>query len=367
MFGNDIIPINYELGTELNIKLLFDTHYILYKNNNFVVNLNSINIINFINLSKWLELIKNRNSFSLIILNRFYKLPYNIITTMTDKYNLSDIIDKIIIPYHNTIKKNIILDEMDFRKDLDNSNIDEDFHNNCYANLHEYIDGMNKVDYGLIRTERSYDISTNQHQTLYNYIVYSAYNNTEDEFNRPFKIFFTDLKIANINYVKLTQNTNVEQYLQILISLSQIFFYNFDLYSPISLFHYSDMVAPSIDMILQFISSNNMETIEMNCYKNILLQNENSNYFNPISHHLFITPYLLDSNYTDCIKDIKHIDSLLNVINKIIPGIWYKENELFILKNIDPYKFISICNEMILLYQNNVINNIFKDSNNLIY
>ena len=45
MFGNDIIPPNYELGTELNLILLFETHYILYNNCDFVVTLNNINII----------------------------------------------------------------------------------------------------------------------------------------------------------------------------------------------------------------------------------------------------------------------------------------------------------------------------------
>ena len=64
MFGNDIIPPNYELGTELNLILLFETHYILYNNCDFVVTLNNINIINFNNLAKWLKAIRSRHLVS---------------------------------------------------------------------------------------------------------------------------------------------------------------------------------------------------------------------------------------------------------------------------------------------------------------
>ncbi len=49
-----------------------------------------------------------------------------------------------------------------------------------------------------------------------------------------------------------------------------------------------------------------------------------------------------------------------------MPGIWYKTNEPFILKKIDPIQFIKLCNDMISLYQNKIINNIFKNSSNLL-
>ena len=96
LFGNDIIPPSYELGAELTIKQLFETHYSLYIESSFIINLNNINIMNFINLAKWLENIKKTNSFSIIILNRFYKMNYNNILQLVDKYkNLSEI-SKII-------------------------------------------------------------------------------------------------------------------------------------------------------------------------------------------------------------------------------------------------------------------------------
>jgi hypothetical protein len=361
MFGNDIIPPNYELGTELNLKILFETHYSLY--NNFIININSPIIINFINLAKWLRAIKAYNSFSIIILNRFYKLPYNFITSITKKYNINDTIDKVLIPFHiyqYTSESSDFSDSMDFRKNLTSSNIYTPISD---IDLSQYIDILNPNDYGLIRSSRNFELDSNPYQSLYNYTILTGSNETEDEFNRPYKIFFNNLREAETKYVELTKDFDTEEYLKLLVYISQIFFYNFDLYNPYSLFSYGDMIAPSIDMMIDFIESNDMNQIQAECYKSFSNKNP---YFNYISHHLFITPYLLEGNYLDCIKDIDYIESLLNVINTNIHGIWYKENVPFSLKKIDPIIFITLCNNMIKLYQDKIINIIFKNSSNLL-
>ena len=372
MFGNDIIPPNYELGTELNLILLFETHYILYNNCDFVVTLNNINIINFNNLAKWLKAIRSRRSFSIITLNRFYKLPYSFIINVTKKFNIIEMVDNVLIPFHNKQYKLDMKEysemessshKVDFRSNLCENSSSESINTYFTEDMNEYINILNANDYGLIRIERSYEININPYQTLYNNIIILAANTTENEFNRPYKIFFNNIKDSIQDYVKLTEKCDTKEYLQLLIYMSQIFFYNFDLYSPCSLFNYSDMVAPSIDMILQFIDTYNMNNIQTECYNQLL---EKEVYFNYISHHLFITPYLLDSNYSNSIKEIVHIESLLNVINNCIPGIWYKKTELFILKKIDPIYFINLCNNMITLYQDKIINSIFKNSSNLL-
>ena len=361
MFGNDIIPPSYELGTELNLKLLFETHYILYQTNSFIINVNSINIINFTNLSKWLKLIKERNSFSIIILNRFYKLPYNIIINLTEKYDISNIINMVLIPYHIKMIENKTIESTDFRATLKSDII----YNNMLKDSHieDYIDIMNSKDYGLIRVDKNFDIESNPYQTLYNYIANIAYN-TEHEFNRPPKIFFDNLMDATKEYKEISKSSNTKQYLELLISLCHIFFHNFDLYTPYSLFHYSENIAPSIDMIIDFIDNNNVNDMMESCYNK---SKTTEKYFNPISHHLFITPYLLESKYLDSIKNIEYINSLLNVVSTNIPGIWYVENETFILKKFDPIEIITLSNSMIRLYQDKIINNIFKSSDNLLY
>ena len=192
MFGNDIIPSSYELGTELNLKILFETHYDLYKKENFIIVINNKCIINFINLSKWLISIKNRNSFSLIILSRFYKLPYNLITCMTEKHNLIGVVDKVIVPYCiKSLENTNSLDECDFRKKL-KSNIP--YINEPYdINLCDYLD-MNSDDFGFILSNRGYDITNNSYQTLYNKTINTANINTVNECNMQFKKFFTNIK-----------------------------------------------------------------------------------------------------------------------------------------------------------------------------
>ena len=49
------MPPSYELGTELTLKQIFETHYILYNKNEFIINLNNINVVNFKNYSYFSE------------------------------------------------------------------------------------------------------------------------------------------------------------------------------------------------------------------------------------------------------------------------------------------------------------------------
>ena len=45
------MPPSYEIGPELSLKTIYECHYVLYKESNFVVNLNNECVINFNNLS----------------------------------------------------------------------------------------------------------------------------------------------------------------------------------------------------------------------------------------------------------------------------------------------------------------------------
>ncbi len=299
LFENDIMPSSYELGTELSLKLIFETHYDLYINLNFVINLNNINVINFNNLSKWLLNIKQSNSFSTIIVNRFYKTSNN---------------------------HEIKLDNM--------------------LNLQSY--------------DKGFYIEKNSFQSLYNYIVYKSENSNENIFKN-----IESIDECYNKYIKLVENYNIEQYVNLYISLNHIFFNDFNLYTPYNTLYYNDNIAPSIDMIINFIKSNDMITIQEKCFNNFKLFNSN-NYFNPISHHLFITPYLLENDiYTSFNLDIdeKYIKSFLNVIGTNIKGIWYEEGCDFNIKNINPYIFINLCNKMIKFYKNTFINKLYVDNN----
>jgi len=317
LFGNDIIPISYELGPELSLKQIFETHYSLYSNSQSIINLNNMNIINFTNLAKWLYNIKSSNSLSVIILNRFYKMNYNNILLLVEKHKTLNEISK---------------------------NINDD----------------------LIIQNKSFYIENNTYQTLYNYIMFEAENMIDYEFNRNYKMFYNDLKDANNEYIKITKNVNIKNYLTQYISLNQIFFLNFNLYTPFNTIFCDDNIAPSIDMIIQFINLNDMNNLQKTT-NDTLKKFNNEIYFNSISHHLFITPYILDSSHFNNLN-LKYIESLMNVISNKINGIWldYNNVDIFNLKKIDTYIFINLCNELIRFYQDNFIDRFFIDNNKLI-
>ena len=67
------------------------------------------------------------------------------------------------------------------------------------------------------------------------------------------------------------------------------------------------------------------------CYCQVKIKNNKRRLKNTI---IIMRGIMENMNFEDSIKEIEHIDSLLNVISLNIPGIWYKENEPFVLKNI---------------------------------
>ena len=321
LFGNDIMPPSYELGSELSIKQIFESHYQLYIDSSFVINLNNVNIINFISLAKWLENIKNTNSFTIIILNRFYKINYNNTLELVDKY-----------------------------KTLKEININNE----------------------LIIQNKGFYLEDNSYQNLYNYIVYKADTMLDIiNLNRPFKMFFNNINDATEEYIKITKNNNVEKYLELFISNSQLFFFNFNLYTPYNTIYYDNDIAPSIDMILQYIKMNDMNVLQKQTHELLKTFNTNidykDNYFTYLSHHLFITPYIFDTSLFKSLG-IKYLDSMFNVIGTNIDGVWLDINNLnnFNLKKIDPHKFITLCNSMIKFYQDNYVDRFFNINSKLL-
>lgn len=323
LFGNDIMPPSYEIGPELSLKTIYESHYILYKESNFVINLNIENVINFINLGKWLNAIKNKNSFSTVILNRFYKIPYNILINIENYSSIEEIVNDFFI--------------------------------------------KNNIEYKHMEMSKSFFIEKNGYQSLYNYVCQESADMTDDIFNRPFKIFFDNLEDSYKKYNEIASN-KISDYLNMFVALNQIFLYDFNLYSPYNIFYFKDNIAPSIDNIIKFINNNDMNLFQTKTLTRLLNNNLVKNeYFDPISHHLFITPYLLDKQYELEFTNIRYVQSLLNVISKNIKGVWFEKNlDSFNLKDIDPLLFIKLCNMLIKFYQNNFIDRFFIDNNKLL-
>ncbi len=302
LFGNDTIPISYELGCELSLKQLYETHYHLYKDNTFLVCLNNKMVISLHSLSKWLQLIKNTNSFSLIILSRFYKLSYTVINNCIE-------VNKT---FNDIVKSNIINDEV-------------------------------------LLNNKGYFLENNQFQSYYNYICNISSMETDDIFNRPFKIFYDDFKDAEREYDKITSNINTKEYLMFYISTCLIYFYDFNLYTPYNMMYYGDIIAPSISMLVDYINNMNINEFMNECIER-MASNSSERYFNPLTHHIFITPYILEYDVDEIEKT--HLEIVLNIMEGKIKGIYYRDNKYFNLKNINPKEYIYNANMLLDFYKN---------------
>ena len=238
--------------------------------------------------------------------------------------------------------------------------------------LEEYFsyifDFSNINDFGLIRLEKSCNIEKNSYQTLYNKLISQS---TENNFLEVEKLnFINSLSIDNIynEYLKLTNELDVSKYLEIITYLSHILFNNLDFYNLFYFGYYTDILAPSLEKIISFVNQNDMIKFQ-DSILNKLKQSKRKNYFDELSHHLFITPYLINSEYIKDIKGIKNLNSILNLINANINGIWYFENkpDKFKLKDIDPVEYLKIYYLVIKLFNSNLGNKIYYNTNKLLF
>ena len=378
MFGNDIIPFNLEINSELNLKILFTSHYTLFKNNSFIINFTDKNIIDFNNLKLFLVNIKNNNTLSIIILNKYFKLPYNFILVCTSKlnYNINQIINKLLIPYlsyegslNKTKNKNDIRNIL-YKKYKINVNPLDNYNKEIKEELVYFFsfifDYENINDLGLIRLEKTSIIENNTYKSLYNKLLNII--DRDNNFYNKINLFYFD-KLSNIstNYKKMTDNLNVKNYLSILTNQTYILFNDYNYYSPYSFDFYKDLIAPSITSIINFIDDNDMIIFQKNIYNKLKVKSDI--YFDELSHYFFITPYLLDSIYIKELNNIKYISNILNIIEYQINNIWYKESnkDKFILRNIDAREYLNIYYKINSLFKSKFINNIYFNTTSLIY
>lgn len=374
-FGNDIIPFNFEIGSELNLKILFLSHYELYKDNNFIININKKYMIDFYNLKIFLKGIQERKSFTIIILNKNFKIPYNFIILCTEVLNfgIKEIINNILVPYLSYEGyKNKITDKNDIRYELykkyqikENPLEKLSVKNELEEYMKNMFDYNNISDFGLIRLQKSSTFENNSYQTLYNKLITESSEKLNINIDKI--SFMNNFSLYDIekNYNNSTNNFNVKNYLKLIVYLSQILFNNLNDYNYFYLGYYSENYAPSINKIIQFVDQNNMNIFQ----EDIIVEIKTNKYiFDELSHHLLITPYLLDSKYIKEIKNIKNLNSILNLIQKKINGIWYNEKDYnnFKIRDIDPVNYLETYYSILKLFNSKIIDKIYFDTSLLI-
>ena len=367
MFGNDIIPDNFEISTEINLSIFFKCHYKLYENNDFIININNEKTINFNNLLKFLKTLDEYNLFTINLLGKFFKIHKRIIYIVCDtlKFNINDFINNLIIPYLKyeafLYKDDIDSDDIRYKYIKDSININPinnlklDKESILYLNENfKYIfDYMNKEDYGLIRLTTNCEICNNPYESLYNFIVTNSINDTNNIINTSFK--FNNLIDSYKEYNNFTKNIDVYNYLEILENQTKILFYDFNYFNAKNKIYCKYNAAPSIKEIIEYLHTNDF-------YLKPKLQ-YNSNYFNSTSHHLIITPYLIDN--LDYLKDgDEYLPNIMNIMNYYIDNIFgiTKIN----LRNINPDIFLNNINELLKLFEDCNIKRLYLNKNILL-
>ena len=462
-FGNDLLPSSFEIGPEFNLNTLMKIHYnslgkygksLIEMNNEKSTDCNRLKTLNFNNLSLLLKDINKNTIFTKIILLRFFKIPYNIVSIFTDKLNFSLIDVKnfmeeylVFKGYLEIEKKNNELDSNDIRfikyneyknkiekelnsQDIDNEKIvdvsgqvvddnasEETYNilletiennirdplkcNNSQYNtnmssimtqleslLEDYLDYSDLDNLGLLNSYDSLDIDNNMYQNLYNYI--SNKSNLDRGTFSNFKLLKNDqlsnnlinIKLGNKDEKSYIKNTNknkkilidfnlkiescedeqIENYLMMLFYIVKNFFNDMSNYSSTNLSVYKYDNVPSLKNIIDFIDKNNNLSIRFNKQIDNNIINKDK-YFNPILHHLIITPYLLESNYINLMSNKDILNEIIKNFDSILSNIWNYEcyNFNFIKSNMfikDKLKYIDP--KLILESWNQILVNIHK-------
>lgn len=392
-FGNDHLPSSLEIGCEVSLNYYFISHYNVYKNFGNIVYLNNGKLkLNVFYLSKWLEEIKNSKSLSLIVLNRFYKLPYNLIYFLVDKLKISidNILEKFLIPfytyegYYNIEILKSKLEPEDLRyiyykkyeKDnedppinpLDVSKLPDNYkkqYENIRLLLLKFIDFFDIENDGLQINNKIQLIDENSYQDLYKYIYRNSINESQSKYKRFYKPY--PYPVVKLNeYSNYLENEYEEDYIRFLYYYVETFMNDMSDYNPCNFICFKGYHCPSLESLVIFIQKSNVSKLYKKWDKHI---KDNTvkleNYFDSISHHLFITPYLKNSDYVDKINNIPKLSLILEELEKEQGCLWFLDNESkdFDYKEIDPIRFIKNWKDVIIKVNFNDENIVEYDEN----
>ena len=388
-FGNDFLPSSLEIGPEISFNYLIKTYYQVFgKTNRSIIvpkynNNNLTHEIDFNSFKDWLVEINKSSVFTKIFLLRYYKVPYNIVYILTERLNLNlpEIRDNILKPYlifqgminletleNNDIRKILFLEYLKEKnlnindKDLENkikNPLTEGFPSSLTTNLEyldtlllQYLDFLDLKNYGLKNNSYNIDLDENMYQNLYNFI--SNESHISEELNN---ITF-DYQIEPSNEVK------VSSFLCMLYFIVNNFFNEMEFYKSTNLTKYGYKNIPSLNDIINFINTNEMDIIKKKfddeIKSNILSKNF---YIDSTLHHLIITPYLLDSNYLELLDNKDLLKKIIVNFNSDLQKIWCNNNNDLFIKE-DPKHILRYWSD--LLHKINSINKIENKNNILI-
>lgn len=359
LFGNDHLPSSLEVGPELGLEYFMITHYKALNNNNIINLINNeitFNINNFLLLLQQLNINKNEN-ITKIILQRFFKINSLLINLLVDKLKLSfnDILLYLkYFIYHQSLKIKIDeLDDDDLRKII---YLEGDIYDNLNDHIKEQILNNEKlindnIDYydsrfmGLILYSKPINICQQDdkelYQDLYMFIIDKINN---DQCHKYPKLY----DHININYhLELLNDNNINNdcnsYLKKIYHLVTTQFGSMSNYYTNNLTFYKYYSVPSIDKLIEFIKSS--DDI-INNWNNEIKEENVTNYFNSINHHIIISPFLSLNKESDTylyyLSDVIKNIITNNNNTKQIDNLWLTSDDinLFNYRDIDIKDFL---------------------------
>jgi len=326
-FGNDHLPCSYEVGPELGIDYIFKIYSKLKEP---IITLVDDKIeLDFNIFKKYLQEFEKsiKINFSKIIINRHFKLSPNITNFLTDQdklnldyYEILEFIKMILI--NDGLKIKDKLDKNDIRYILIEQNPNFDYNKyvfkfkeslrnqiSSYAEqIFDYLDFAAIENVGLVSYTKPYIRTNDNYQDLYNILS----ENTVSELYSKNKVLYEPLKDDYLELLKTEYSSEMcYAYIKKIFHLSTSCFGNLLNYHTNNITAYSYDCLPKIEFLIKYLNENNdIDKIK----KEILEENLNeSDYFNSVNHHIFITAYLSLNDIKD--PHIKQTAQLLNVDN----------------------------------------------------
>jgi hypothetical protein len=149
------------------------------------------------------------------------------------------------------------------------------------------------------------------YQNLYNYI------SNESNLTNNMKDLSFDFNIES------SDDKKTEDFLLMLYFIVNNFFNDMEFYKSTNLTKYCYSSIPSLNDIIKFIETHDMDNLVKKFDKtiecNILSK---SNYIDSTLHHLIITPYLLDSNYLEMLENKELLKKIIVNFDSTLNQIW---------------------------------------------
>jgi hypothetical protein len=331
LFGNDHIPNNSFIGAEISIENYF--YYLRYSlNTENIININNISNINYPNLLKFLEYLKTKNIELKIYLSRYFNIDNNSVNIIYDFFKDLDI-DSFNIIMKKYLLNDKVLEEIESDpKKVDNLNkLLKKY--NMESNYNFLGDISFRSDIGFEYFNRGLTLTEDPFQDLYNYVSEKSYYKSFLKNN----IYY---KNDNVFYIP-NKKYNTDSYLKMVNYLVEIYFNKFDSYNPLNLNYYEYDNSPSLNIVIEYLSNNINNIININ--NNIDI----GEYFDNLSHLLFITPYLSFTDFIDKTTLSIYSPDKRKIIFEELKEFFLDLNNInFNYRELDVKKFISIWNNI---------------------